>query len=407
MSSGTIIGAGAPSARTVRLGTRGSALAVAQSSQVARAIVAASRQIGTDLQVELIPIRTRGDVDSTPLTRLGGVGVFAAALREALLDGSCDLAVHSCKDLPTTPVPGLHIAAIPPREDPRDALCTAGGVGLADLPPGARVGTGSPRRAAQLLAVRPDLQVVPVRGNVPTRLSRVVGSVVGADGPLGAVREPDLDAVVLALAGLRRLGLDNYATQPLALPQDGPRAGTPGRDQSAQDASPAAAARTPVMVPAPAQGALALETRSTAGTEQDRPVGRPGADTSPRAGVAPRDPGLAAALAATVSALDDPLTHAAVTAERALMRHLEAGCAAPVGAVAVPTTLPEGHTGLRLDAVVATADGRSVLRESVTGTRADASALGEAVAQALLEAGAADLVDLHAALPGRGRREAP
>lgn len=218
MSTGRVIGSGPASAHTVRLGTRGSALAVAQSTQVARAIAAASRRIGADLEVELVEIRTRGDVDATPLTRLGGVGVFAAALREALLEGACDLAVHSCKDLPTAPVPGLRIAAMPAREDSRDALCAAGGATLADLPRGARVGTGSPRRAAQLLAVRPDLEVVPVRGNVPTRLSRVVGSVVGADGPLGAVREPDLDAVVLALAGLRRLGLDAYATQVLALP---------------------------------------------------------------------------------------------------------------------------------------------------------------------------------------------
>lgn len=366
------------SARTVRLGTRGSALAVAQSTQVARELAAASRRIGADLEVELVQIRTRGDVDATPLTRLGGVGVFAAALREALLEGACDLTVHSCKDLPTAPVPGLRIAAVPAREDPRDALCAVGGATLAELPRGARVGTGSPRRGAQLLAARPDLEVVPVRGNVPTRLSRVVGSVVGADGPLGAVREPDLDAVVLALAGLRRLGLDGYATQVLALP--------------AADASEAALkAAVPIMVPAPAQGALALEIRA-------------GADT---AAAGTSDPGLAAALAATLAELDDPATHAAVTAERALMRTLEAGCAAPVGAVAVPATLADGSGGLRLDAVVASLDGGRLLRESATGARADAAALGEAVAGALLEAGAAELVDLHATLPDRGRREAP
>ncbi|MDU0349679.1 hydroxymethylbilane synthase [Actinomyces sp. MRS3W] len=373
---------GAPSSkRTVRLGTRGSALAVAQSSQVARAITAASQRIGTDLEVELVEIRTRGDVDATPLTRLGGVGVFAAALREALLEGRCDLAVHSCKDLPTAPVPGLRIAAFPAREDPRDALCTTGGVGLADLPPGARVGTGSPRRAAQLLAVRPDLEVVPVRGNVPTRLSRVVGAVVGADGPLGAVREPDLDAVVLALAGLRRLGLDDYATQVLALPAGG-GVGAAGAKSAGPAQSPAPA---PVMVPAPAQGALALETRAEAGA----------------------DPGLDATLAATLAELDDASTRAAITAERALMRRLEAGCAAPVGAVAVPATLADGRTGLRLDGVVAAVDGSRLLRESATSSWADAARLGDAVATALLEAGAAELVDLHAAAPDRGRREAP
>ncbi|WP_338063847.1 hydroxymethylbilane synthase [Actinomyces ruminis] len=249
--------------------------------------------------------------------------MFAAALREALLDGACDLAVHSCKDLPTAPVAGLRIAAVPAREDPRDALCTAGGAMLADLPRGARVGTGSPRRGAQLLAMRPDLQIVPVRGNVPTRLSRVVGAVVGADGPLGAVREPDLDAVVLALAGLRRLGLDGYATQVLALPGTG-----------ASESAPNAA--VPIMVPAPAQGALALETRDNdPDGEGHAPAG---------------DPGLSAALAATLAELDNPTTRAAVTAERALIRALEAGCAAPVGAVAAPATLADGSEGLRLDA---------------------------------------------------------
>ncbi|WP_147680754.1 hydroxymethylbilane synthase [Actinomyces ruminicola] len=380
MSTGQVIGAGSPSARTVRLGTRGSALAVAQSTQVAQALAAASRRIGADLEVELVQIRTRGDVDATPLTRLGGVGVFAAALREALAAGACDLAVHSCKDLPTAAVPGLRLAAVPAREDPRDALCSAGGADgatLADLPRGARVGTGSPRRGAQLLAARPDLELVPVRGNVPTRLARVLGAVVGADGPLGAVREPDLDAVVLALAGLRRLGLDGYATQVLALPGAG----------AARE--PMQHAPAPVMVPAPAQGALALETRDEAG-----------------AGAYP-DPGLAAALAATLAELDDPATHAAVSAERALMRRLEAGCAAPVGAVAVPTMLSDGSAGLRLDAVVAAPDGTRLARESAVGNQAEPAGLGVEVAEALLSAGAAQLVDLHASLPDRGRREAP
>ena len=395
MNAGTTIGAGGPAARTVRLGTRGSALAVAQSTQVARALAAASRRIGADLEVELVQIRTRGDVDATPLTRLGGVGVFAAALREALLAGACDLAVHSCKDLPTAAVPGLRMAAVPAREDPRDALCTADGRTLADLPRGARVGTGSPRRGAQLLAVRPDLEVVPVRGNVPTRLSRVVGAVVGADGPLGAVREPDLDAVVLALAGLRRLGLEGYATQPLALPQT-VIAGAGVVDP----ADPA-----PVMVPAPAQGALALETRDEAGAGAD-PSGV-AAGVEPLVGGAGRDPGLAAALAAALAELDDPVTYAAVTAERALMRRLEAGCAAPVGAVAVPAPRADGSSGLRLDAVVAAADGTRLLRESAVGDQAEPAGLGEAVAEALLSAGAAQLVDLHAELPDRGRREAP
>lgn len=335
----------------VRLGTRGSALATTQSGLVARALEEVAAAQGNALEVELVEISTRGDVDPTPLAELGGVGVFAAVLRHALLAGECDLAVHSFKDLPTAPVPGLVIAAVPPREDPRDALCTVGGAEsgprLADLPRGARVGTGSPRRAAQLLAARPDLEVVAIRGNVPTRLARVVGT-VGGDGPMGATREPDLDGVVLALSGLRRLGLESYATEVL-------------------EAVPGATA-APVMVPAASQGALAVETR---------------------ADLAETDPVLAAALAA----LDDPATHSAARAERALMRRLEAGCAAPVGAIATP--VGDGEA-LRLDAVVAALDGRTVLRRDATTTATEPEDLGIAVAEALLADGAAELVDLHA-----------
>ncbi len=341
---------------TVRLGTRGSALATTQSGIVARALEEAAAARGNALEVELVEISTRGDVDPTPLAELGGVGVFAAVLRHALLDGECDLAVHSFKDLPTAPVPGLVVAAVPQREDPRAALCTRGGgesgARLADLPRGARVGTGSPRRAAQLLAVRPDLEIVAIRGNVPTRLARVVGTVNGkvggGDGPMGATGEHDLDGVVLALSGLRRLGLESYATEVL-------------------EAVPGATA-APVMVPAASQGALAVETR---------------------ADLAETDPVLAAALAA----LDDPATHAAARAERALMRRLEAGCAAPGGAIATPGGDGEA---LRLDAVVASLDGRTLLRRDATATVIEPEDLGIAVAEALLADGAAELVDLHA-----------
>lgn len=348
----------------IRLGTRGSALATTQSGLVARALEEVAAAQGNALEVELVEISTRGDVDPTPLAELGGVGVFAAVLRHALLAGECDLAVHSFKDLPTAPVPGLVIAAVPPREDPRDALCTVGGAEsgprLADLPRGARVGTGSPRRAAQLLAARPDLEVVAIRGNVPTRLARVVGT-VGGDGPMGASREPDLDGVVLALSGLRRLGLESYASEVLkAVPQG---AGT-------ERVSPAGASGTaaPVMVPAASQGALAVETR---------------------ADLAETDPVLAGALAA----LDDPAAHAAARAERALMRRLEAGCAAPVGAIATP--VGDGEA-LRLDAVVAALDGRTLLRRDATASVVEPEDLGIAVAEALLADGAAELVDLHA-----------
>lgn len=465
MSTNTSTGAGA-GILTVRLGTRASALALAQSRMVARDLRAAAARTGAVLRIELVTVRTRGDVDPTALARLGGAGVFAAALRTALLDGECDLAVHSFKDLPTADAPGLTVAAVPAREDPRDALCLrppgrAGSGGRADrgpgagragadrstgaadptgpaeapgpagltglggpaglvgltglggstdltgLRPGARVGTGSPRRAAQLLSIRPDLEIVEIRGNVPTRLARVVGSVVSPDGPMGAVREPDLDAVVLALAGLRRLGLEAYASRILAAAPAEPartarpgeparpdepadRPDRPGRAQCADHSARPGPARSagadpePVMVPAPAQGALAVETRED---------------------VATRLPGLAAALAA----LDDPPTRAAVTAERSLMAHLGAGCAAPVGALA--RSDDGGGSGgdgggdgsaarLRLDALVASPDGarRLVVREA--GSAREAEALGARAARSLLEAGAAGIADLRAGRAG-------
>ena len=279
----------------LRLGTRGSRLALTQSGQVAEALMAAggggaaaaagkASEGSGGLGINLVTVRTDGDGDRTPLRQLGGVGVFAARLRHALLDGEVDLVVHSFKDLPTQPVEGLEVICVPPREDPRDALCARDGLALATLPEGARVGTGSPRRAAQLLATRPDLEVVDLRGNVPTRLARVRGLEavgVGTDEPVAPARADaagDLDAVVLALSGLRRLGLEHCASEVLDLE---------------------------TMLPAPAQGALAVEARA-------------GEDC--------------AELARAVAALDDEPTRLAVTAERALMARLGAGCAAPVGA---------------------------------------------------------------------------
>ena len=281
--------------RRLKLGTRGSRLALTQSGQVAEALMAAgggdaaaaagkASEGSGSLGIDLVTVRTDGDGDRTPLRQLGGVGVFAARLRHALLDGEVDLVVHSFKDLPTQPVEGLEVICVPPREDPRDALCARDGLTLADLPEGARVGTGSPRRAAQLLAARPDLEVVDLRGNVPTRLARVRGLEVvgvGTDEPVAPSRADaagDLDAVVLALSGLRRLGLEHCASEVLDLE---------------------------TMLPAPAQGALAVEARA-------------GEDS--------------AELARAAAALDDEPTRLAVTAERALMARLGAGCAAPVGA---------------------------------------------------------------------------
>lgn len=293
----------------LRLGTRGSALAVGQSEQVADLL----RARGHD--VELVRIKTGGDVERGSLTRVGGIGVFAAELRTALLDGECDFAVHSLKDLPTAPVPGLMIAAVPDRADARDALVGLDGATLADLPAGATVGTGSPRRVAQLRALRPDLSFVDVRGNVGTRLARVA--------------EGDLDAVVLAAAGLARLGLSDRITDLLPI------------------------------LPAPGQGALALECR-----EGDLDI------------------------AAELCALDHGPTRAAVEAERSVLAGLGGGCAAPIAAWAAGGTLEAG---------VFAPDGTSEVRWR---GELDAGAAELAVAE-LLRAGAAEVAELTASRPSR------
>ena len=305
----------------VRVGTRGSALALIQTGHVVDALAAAG-----DLTLETVRVRTDGDRLTGSLASLGGTGVFVTALRDALLDGRCDLAVHSFKDLPTGDAAGLLIGAVPAREDSRDALCARDGRTLAALPAGARVGTGSPRRRALLLAARPDLDVVDIRGNVDTRLRRITD---------------DLDAVVLARAGLARLGRLDAVT-----------------DAFAPD----------VMLPAPGQGALAIEVRG------DEPADSP--------------------LAHALHALDHRPTRLAVLAERALLARLEAGCAAPIGALAQLS----GST-LRLDAVVARPDGTATLRrgaqrELTADADADAVRLGSDLADELLGLGAADLAEL-------------
>ncbi len=313
--------------RPVRLGTRASALARIQSGLVADALTAA-----TGDPVDLVEITTAGDRSTRAVAELGDTGVFVSALRDALLAGDIDLAVHSYKDLPTAPAPGLCLAAVPLREDPRDVLVARDGAGLAGLPAGARVGTGAPRRMAQLRAHRPDLDVVGVRGNVDTRLAKV------ADGTL--------DAVVLARAGLARLGRLDAVTEVLDPAQ---------------------------MLPAPAQGALAIECR-----EDD------------------------AALRSALTALDHPGSRATVAAERALLAALEAGCSAPVGAWA--TLDPVGNTAgtddpvrhrtdvLVLRGVVAAIDGSAAVRLSTTGPTTDAEEVGRRLAADLLAAGVSDLL---------------
>ena len=300
----------------LRLGTRGSTLARTQSGMVADALVGKAAEMGIDLEIDLVEITTHGDISRGSLVGLSEVGVFVAALREAVLAGECDLAVHSLKDMPTTPHPGLEVAAISERVDVRDALCT-GGPGLRELPEGARVGTGSPRRAAQLLALRPDLQVEPLRGNVDTRLSKV---------------GRELDGVVLAAAGLTRLGRIDEATE-LLDPAD--------------------------MLPAPGQGALAIEILPDA------------------------DP----AWADAVRALDHAPSRAAVTAERALLGVLDAGCAAPVAAYATA----HGDT-LELRARVVDVTGRLALNESAQGPAGEAASLGRSTGWTLMSRGAGRLM---------------
>ncbi|MFE2753114.1 hydroxymethylbilane synthase [Actinosynnema sp. NPDC059335] len=298
--------------RTLRIGTRGSALALAQTGHVADAL----REAGAN--VEIVTISTPGDRSSAPIAEIG-IGVFTSALRDALANGEVDVAVHSYKDLPTARDPRLSLAAVPPREDPRDALVARDGLTLGELPTGAKVGTGSPRRAAQLTALGLGLEVVALRGNVDSRIRKVV------DG--------ELDAVVLARAGIARLGRTAEITETLEPIQ---------------------------MLPAPAQGALAVECRvDDVDTEH-----------------------------LLQSTLDDSASRAAVAAERAMLAALEAGCSAPVGALAdvVEDLGDDGTAVLRLSlrGVMATEDG-DLLRASATGDLTAAEELGRALAAELLD----------------------
>ncbi|MEW2306715.1 hydroxymethylbilane synthase [Streptomyces sp. NPDC006655] len=309
----------------LRLGTRRSRLAMAQSGQVAEAV----SQV-TGRPVELVEITTYGDTSREHLAQIGGTGVFVTALRDALLRGEVDFAVHSLKDLPTTQPADLVLAAVPVREDPRDVIVARDALKFTDLPRGARIGTGSPRRAAQLNAYARahalDIATVPIRGNVDTRI--------------GYVHAGELDAVVLAAAGLSRIGRIDEVTDFLSVD---------------------------TVLPAPGQGALAIECA---------------ADN--------------ASLIAALGALDDPFTRVAVTAERSLLAALEAGCSAPVGALA--DLLADGQTvnEMRLRAVVGTTDGTRTVQLSTTGpvpeTYDQATALGRELATEMLAQGAAGLM---------------
>jgi len=301
-----------PNEIRLRLGTRGSALARWQADWVTDELQT------TGVVVEQVLITTSGDVTSGPISEIGGQGLFTKEIQQALLDDRIDVAVHSLKDLPTEPVVGLALSAVPPRADVGDALVSTRFTSLDDLPAGARVGTGSKRRQSQLLHLRPDLVVEDIRGNVDTRLKKLDAG--------------EYDAIILAQAGLTRLGLTDRITQRFSPDQ---------------------------MLPAVGQGALGIETRA-------------GDETT----------------IAAVAFMDDASTRAAVVAERSLLATLLGGCLAPIGAWA------RGDGGaLVLDAVVLSIDGGQRIATRLTDDLDSAARLGQHAAEQLLAQGAADLIE--------------
>jgi hydroxymethylbilane synthase len=298
---------------TLRIGTRASALAQAQS-----AIIASALRERLGIETELVHVVSQGDRSSAPLTEIGGTGVFVSAVRDAVVSGEVDIAVHSLKDLPTVADDRVVLAAVPVRGDARDALVARDNLTLGELPAGSRIGTGSPRRAAQIRALGLGVEVVGIRGNVDTRLAKVASG--------------EFDAVVLARAGLVRLGREGEITETLDPIQ---------------------------MLPAPGQGALAVEVADSSSGLADDVRG----------------------------AIDDPHTRAACTAERSLLRALEAGCSAPIGALA---EIADGDDDLELwlRGVVAAIDGSHLVRLSAVGSPADAEGVGQALADDMLAEGA-------------------
>jgi hydroxymethylbilane synthase len=290
-------------------------------------VMASLRRLHPGLDLRLQTVSTEGDrVTAGPLPSWGR-GVFVRDIETAILEGEIDLAVHSLKDLPPRLPAGLDILAVPQRADPGDVLVSAQGLSLESLPPGATVGTSSQRRAAFLLAARPDLRLVPVRGNVDTRWRKLLDPTSG------------LDALVLAAAGLDRLGLESAPRVPIPLD---------------------------VLLPAPGQGALALEGRTDDRYHRE-----------------------------IAGALHDPAAGAAVAAERRFTRDLESGCRLPVAALA--TVQPGGH--LRLEGAVAAPDGSRTLRGAVEGALSEAESLGAALAARLIGDGALDLLRLTEGAP--------
>lgn len=324
-SAASIAPAGVEASGKLFIGSRGSALARWQAEHTAALL----RDLHPGLSVEITIIVTTGDrILDAPLSRIGGKGLFTKEIEEALLDGRVDLAVHSLKDLPTTLPAGLALGAVLSRHEPSDALISARGERFADLPPGAKIGTSSLRRRAQVLHTRPDLVVETIRGNVPTRLKRAAAG--------------DMDAVILARAGVERLGLGAHITEILS---------------------------AEMLLPAPGQGAIGLEVRSGDARVQGLLAG-----------------------------LENPATRAAVDAERSFLRALGGGCQVPVGALA----RVDGDS-LHLDGMVADPDGVRLLRGARAGRTADAESIGDQLAQELIGIGAAEiLADVERAAGGGG-----
>jgi hydroxymethylbilane synthase len=297
------------------IGTRGSRLALAQTELVAQTL----RRAHPALEVELATIQTKGDLAlDRALSRIGDKGLFVTEIENALVDGRIDLAVHSAKDLPSETPSGLFLAAFPPRADARDVVISRHRTGLAELPHGARIGTSSLRRACQLRALRPDFEVIDLRGNVDTRLRKAMAG--------------EYDAIVLAAAGLERLGRVSEISEFLAPEQ---------------------------MLPAVAQGALAIECRAD----------------DPR-------------VAALVAPLDDPVTHVAVQAERAFLRRLQGGCQVPIAAYATVTPQFGGSQRVHLRGLVGTMDGAQIIRGFAEAEDQEAASLGARLAEELLDRGA-------------------
>ena len=356
-------GAAADPRRALRLATRGSALALAQS----RLVVDGLRAAWPELRVELVTVLTEGDRRrDVPAAALGGKGIFTAAVQEAVLDGRADLAVHSAKDLPAAQVPGLVLAAVPPRDDPRDVLVGRYRLGgLDDLAPGSRVGTGSPRRVALLQWLRPDLELVPIRGNVDSRVRRVHAG--------------ELDAVVLAAAGLRRLGLVTVGAASTSareasvghaagLRRLGLAAAFPSAPELPAGAASTSGAKPPAghghgdaavpldpetFTPAPGQGTLAVEARE---------------DDTHALGL--------------LSALTHRPSRVALRAERSFLQRLGGSCTLPAGALLRPTDAGP----LEIQGFLSALDGKGLVRERLRGPADDPEGLGRTLADRLLDA---------------------